>query len=183
MTYLESHGASSSRNFSFLRWNTLLTAEHMNRVIRVTLSRSNGSCNPPNSRRTLCRWFKWWIKSKIWGPSIGLAETIFCLKLSQIESKLLRNSRHSKRKWFTFSTFSLQIKQSAPSVFKSQGTPPLSSLQVWFEHADTLQDLGSCQLLTKTVLERYLLGTLGQHACLGGQCRIDTIHVTPSREF
>ena len=85
----------------------------------------DGSCNPPNSRRTLCRWFKWWIKSKIWGPSIGLAETIFCLKLSQIESKLLRNSRHSKRKWFTFSTFSLQIKQSAPSVFKSQGTPPL----------------------------------------------------------
>ena len=57
MTYLESHGASNSRNFSFLRWNTLLTAEHMNRVIRVTLSRSNGSCNPPNSRRTLCRWF------------------------------------------------------------------------------------------------------------------------------
>ena len=47
MTYLESHGASSSRNFSFLRWNTLLTAEHMNRVIRVTLSRSNGRCNPP----------------------------------------------------------------------------------------------------------------------------------------
>ena len=42
MTYLESHGASSSRNFSFLRWNTLLTAKHMNRVIRVTLSRSNG---------------------------------------------------------------------------------------------------------------------------------------------
>ena len=32
MTYLESHGASSSRNFSFLRWNTLLTAEHMNRI-------------------------------------------------------------------------------------------------------------------------------------------------------
>ena len=47
MTYLESHGASSSCNFSFLRWNTLLTAKHMNRVIRVTLSRSNGSCNPP----------------------------------------------------------------------------------------------------------------------------------------
>ena len=58
MTYLESHGAFSSCNFSFLRWNTLLTAEHMNRVIRVTLSRSNGSSNPPNSRRTLCRWFK-----------------------------------------------------------------------------------------------------------------------------
>ena len=38
MTYLESHGASSSRNFSFLRWNTLLTAEHMTRVIRVTLT-------------------------------------------------------------------------------------------------------------------------------------------------
>ena len=47
MTYLESRGASSSRNFSFLRWSMLLTVEHMNRVIRVTLARSNGSCNPP----------------------------------------------------------------------------------------------------------------------------------------
>ena len=37
MTYLESHGASSSRNFSFLRWNTLLTSEHMNRILSNTI--------------------------------------------------------------------------------------------------------------------------------------------------
>ena len=49
MTYCESHGASSSRNFSFLRWNNLLTAEYMNCVIRVTLSQSNGNCKPPKA--------------------------------------------------------------------------------------------------------------------------------------
>ena len=90
MTYLESHGASSSLNFSFLRWNTLLTAEHMNRLIRVTLLRSNGSCNPPNSEELYAD-----------GSNMNKIKNlrfIFCLKLSQIESKLLRNSRHSKRK-------------------------------------------------------------------------------------
>ena len=52
--HLGSHGASSSRNISFLNWCILPTAEDMNLFIMVKLTPSKGRGKPSNSKIIFC---------------------------------------------------------------------------------------------------------------------------------
>ena len=52
--HLGSHGASSSRNISFLNRCILPTAEDMNLFIMVTVTPSKGRGKPPNSNIISC---------------------------------------------------------------------------------------------------------------------------------
>ena len=52
--HLGSHGASSSRNISFLNRCILPTAEDMNLFIMVTVTPSKGRGKPPNSNIIFC---------------------------------------------------------------------------------------------------------------------------------
>ena len=52
--HLGSHGASSSRNISFLNRCILPTAEDMNLFIKVTVTPSKGRGKPPNSNIIFC---------------------------------------------------------------------------------------------------------------------------------
>ena len=102
-----------------------------------------------------------------------------------MESKFCVNSVQSWRKWLTFSTFSLQMKQSAPCVLESQGTPPLKPKfpMISLVYVGSLQGLGSRQQETKTDREVRLVSMLGQHACLDDLAISSAIHRSPSPEF
>ena len=66
------------------------------------------------------------MKLDICRPSMGLAESIFWNKLDHTDWKFALNVLHFHKKWLTPSKPSLQIKQRAPGVPCSHGTPVFS---------------------------------------------------------
>ena len=104
----------------------LPTAEDMNLFIKVTVTLSKGRGKPPNSNIIFCCLSKLLTKWDIWVPSDGLQAISVWLRLDQRDSKLSLKLERSERKWLTSSTLFLQKRQSSPSVFVSQGTPPFN---------------------------------------------------------
>ena len=107
----------------------------MKRIITDTVKESKGRGRHPSSNMALLSLSRFRINRIMLSASTGLQFLILWFKLDQSISKFWRKAGQLKRKWSRVSVSLLQTKQSAPSVFKSQGIPPFrlsqNNILIW----------------------------------------------------